>query len=65
MFFTSRDAKLLQDGGHLFVDGCPGLRLVARGGMHSWVYRYKDDAGRVKWLSVLSQRLEDIATRSS
>lgn len=52
MFFTSRDAKLLQDGGHLFVDGCPGLRLVARGGMHSWVYRYKDDAGRMKQIGL-------------
>ncbi len=41
MYFDARAAKALQPGGHIVVDGCPGLRLVANGSKKTWVYRYK------------------------
>lgn len=48
MYFDARAAKLLQPGEHLIVDGCAGLRLVAAPRWKSWVYRYKDAAGRMR-----------------
>lgn len=41
MAFDARAAKLLAVGGHLTIDDCPGLRLVASSAWRSWVYRYK------------------------
>ncbi|ARV17517.1 hypothetical protein AEP_00557 [Curvibacter sp. AEP1-3] len=41
MKFDAREAKLLQPGQHLMVDGCPGLRLKATETRRSWTYRYK------------------------
>ena len=46
--FDARAAKLLLADQHLLVDGCPGLRLVAAQTRKTWVYRYKDHAGRMK-----------------
>lgn len=48
MKFDARQAKLLQPGEHLIVEGCPGLRLVATATKKTWTYRYKDEAGRMK-----------------
>lgn len=48
MQFDARSAKQLAVGDHLLVDGCPGLRLVAAQTRKTWVYRYKDHAGRMK-----------------
>lgn len=44
MYFDARAAKLLQPGGHIVVDGCPGLRLSASATRKTWAYRYKDPA---------------------
>lgn len=52
MYFDARAAKLLPPGQHMTVDGCPGLRLVASPQWRSWVYRYKDAAGRMKQLQL-------------
>jgi integrase len=41
MNFDAREAKLLQPGQHLMVDGCPGLRLRASETRRTWTYRYK------------------------
>lgn len=41
MYFDARSAKSLEAGGHIVVDGCPGLRLVASNNGKSWIYRYK------------------------
>lgn len=46
--FNPRAAKLLQPGGHLLVDGCPGLRLVGAASRKTWTYRYKDAEGKLK-----------------
>lgn len=48
MYFDVRAAKLLQPGGHLLIEGCPGLRLTASASRKSWTYRYKDASGRMK-----------------
>lgn len=48
MLFDARAAKLLTDGQHLLVPDCAGLRLVATKTRKTWVYRYKDAAGRMK-----------------
>jgi integrase len=39
--FDARAAKALQPGGHLTVDGAPGLRLVATASLRTWTYRFK------------------------
>ena len=44
MFFDVRGAKLLKPGGHLAVEGCEGLRLVASASKQTWTYRYKSPA---------------------
>ena len=51
MFFDARGAKQLAVGDHMIIDGCPGLRLVAAPNWKSWVYRYKDAAGKMKQAS--------------
>lgn len=48
MRFDARQAKLLQAGEHLIVEGCQGLRLMATATRKTWTYRYKDDAGKMK-----------------
>lgn len=48
MRFDARQAKLLQAGEHLIVEGCQGLRLVATAARKTWTYRYKDAAGKMK-----------------
>ena len=44
MYFDARAAKLLKEGNHIVVDGCPGLRLVATKTRRTWVYRYEQAA---------------------
>ncbi|MGC0152490.1 integrase arm-type DNA-binding domain-containing protein, partial [Chromobacterium vaccinii] len=39
--FDAREAKLLQPGQHLKIEGCPGLRLEASEKYRTWTYRYK------------------------
>lgn len=41
MFFDARKAKGLAPGEYYAIDGCPGLRLLARASRKSWVYRYR------------------------
>jgi len=41
MGFDARTVKMMEDGSHLTIDGCPGLRIVARGLRRTWTYRYK------------------------
>lgn len=41
MFFDARAAKALEPGGHIVVQGCPGLRLVATETKKTWLYRYR------------------------
>jgi hypothetical protein len=51
MNFDAREAKLLQPGQHLMVDGCPSVRLPAREKLRTWTYRYKslvDD--KIHWI---------------
>lgn len=43
--FDARQAKLLQPGEHLTIDGCPGLRLEATQKHRTWTYRYKSPTG--------------------
>ncbi|MDO9148273.1 MAG: integrase family protein [Hydrogenophaga sp.] len=50
MLFDAHTAKLLQPGERIILDDCPGLRLEAGAKLRTWVYRYKDDAGRMKQL---------------
>ena len=53
MYFDARAAKLLAPGGHIVVDGCPGLRLVATGAGRSWTYRYKSPVdGRMRQVKI-------------
>lgn len=52
MYFDARAAKLLPVGEHLIIDGCAGLRLVAAPRWKSWVYRYKDAAGRMRQTAI-------------
>ena len=52
MYFDARAAKLLPVGEHLIFDGCAGLRLVAAPRWKSWVYRYKDAAGRMRQTAI-------------
>lgn len=51
MYFDARRAKQLQPGDHMLFDGCDGLRLEAAPRWKSWVYRYKDAAGRMRQTS--------------
>lgn len=47
--FHVRDAKLLQAGAHLAIDGCPGLRLEASQSTKAWTYRYRSPVnGKLK-----------------
>lgn len=41
MKFDARTAKSLLDGEHLSIEGCPGLRIIAKKTRRSWTYRYK------------------------
>jgi hypothetical protein len=41
MHFDAREAKALQAGSTIVVQGCPGLRLEASKAGKSWIYRYK------------------------
>ncbi len=41
MRFDARAAKSLKPGDVLAIEGCPGLRLVARDTKRTWVYRYR------------------------
>lgn len=52
MYFDARAAKALLEGEHLIIDGCAGLRLEAAPRWKSWVYRYKDAAGRMRQTAI-------------
>lgn len=52
MYFDARTAKLLPPDAHLIIDGCVGLRLVAGKTKKTWIYRYKDTAGRMKQIRI-------------
>lgn len=52
MFFDPRAAKLLADGEHLVVGGCPGLRIEATATRKTWTYRHKATDGRMKQLRI-------------
>lgn len=53
MYFDARAAKLLAPGGHIVVDGCPGLRLEASTAGHAWTYRYKSPVdGRMRQIKI-------------
>jgi integrase len=45
MYFDAREAKMLQPGKHIVVDGCPGLRLTATETRKTWTYRFKSQTG--------------------
>ncbi|RZI82593.1 MAG: DUF4102 domain-containing protein [Rubrivivax sp.] len=47
--FDPREAKLLEPGSHLTIDGHPGLRLEASEKYRTWTYRYKSPVdGRMR-----------------
>lgn len=50
MLFDANAAKRLLPGERMILEDCPGLRLEAGAKVRTWVYRYKDDAGRMKQL---------------
>lgn len=53
MYFDARAAKLLAPGGHIVVDGCPGLRLEASTAGKAWTYRYKSPVdGRMRQIKI-------------
>ncbi|MES3011980.1 MAG: integrase arm-type DNA-binding domain-containing protein [Pseudomonadota bacterium] len=53
MYFDARAAKLMKPGGHLVIEGCPGLRLVCTVAHKTWTYRYKAIAdGRMKQVAI-------------
>ncbi len=53
MYFDARAAKQLQPGGHIVVQGCAGLRLVASAVTKTWVYRYKSPLdGRMRQIKL-------------
>ena len=53
MRFDARQAKLLQPGEHIMVDGCPGLRLVATVTRRTWTYRFKSPVdGRMRQVAI-------------
>lgn len=53
MYFDARAAKSLQAGGHIVVDGCPGLRLTATGTRKTWTYRFKSQfSGLMKQIKI-------------
>jgi len=53
MYFDARAAKLLVPGGHIVVDGCPGLRLEASTAGRAWTYRYKSPVdGRMRQIKI-------------
>lgn len=53
MYFDARAAKLLAPGGHIVVDGCPGLRLEASTAGRAWTYRYKSPVdGRMRQIKI-------------
>jgi len=53
MYFDARAAKLLAPGGHIVVDGCPGLRLEASTAGRAWTYRYKSPVdGRMRQVKI-------------
>lgn len=51
MYFDARNAKALQPGQHIVVQGCPGLRLESSITRKTWTYRYR---------STLDQKLRQI-----
>lgn len=46
--FDAKAAKALPPGGHLLVQDCPGLRLMATASTKTWTYRYKADGGKLR-----------------
>ena len=48
MFFDPRKAKLLEPGNHMLIEGCKDFRLEARDSCKRWVYRWKNEAGKIK-----------------
>lgn len=52
MHFDPRAAKLLQPGNHMTIAGCKGLRLEARAAFRTWIYRYEDQAKRMKQVAL-------------
>jgi len=52
MYFDARQAKLLQPGQHIVVDGCPGLRLTCTETRRTWAYRYQNAAGLMKQIKI-------------
>jgi integrase len=53
MKFDAREAKALQPGAHVTVDGAPGLRLVCSTVGRAWVYRYKSPVdGRMRQIKL-------------
>lgn len=52
MYFDARAAKLLQPGQHMLIPGCDGLRLTASASRKTWIYRYKDDSGKMKQVAL-------------
>ena len=47
MKFDPRAAAALRPDGHLLIEGCPGLRLVAGKTRKTWVYRYQNAQGLI------------------
>ena len=52
MYFDPRAAKALQPGNHIVIDGCQGLRLTASASRKTFIYRYKDDSGKMKQIAL-------------
>lgn len=52
MHFDPRAAKALQPGNHIVIDGCQGLRLTATASRKTFIYRYKDDSGKMKQIAI-------------
>lgn len=59
--FSRNAAKLLQPGQHLTVADNPGLRLVASASKRTWIYRYKDNQGRMKQVALGQWPAMDLA----
>lgn len=53
MHFDARAAKLLPPGGHIVVQGCPGLRLESSVTKKTWTYRYRSPVdGRLRQVKI-------------
>lgn len=51
-FFNSRSAKLAEPGTVLLVEEAAGLRLCVTSSTRSWIYRYKNEDGKIKQLKL-------------